>query len=127
MDAMRGLKKMSKVILVVEDDEDNSFLIDKILSNQGYEVKLAKTGNAGIEYCQDQKVDLILMDISLPDINGLEVTKKIRQMPGFESVPVIAITAYAMEDAAVQAGCTSYIGKPFKPNDLVNTIKKLLG
>jgi two-component system, cell cycle response regulator DivK len=116
-----------KKILVVEDNEQNMYLMNYLLGKMGYAILQAKTGMEGIEMALLEKPDLILMDIQLPDIDGLEVTKRIRESETDGSIPIIAVTSYAMvgdRERAMQAGCTGYIEKPINPESFVREIER---
>jgi len=118
-----------KRILVVEDNETNMYLIGFILRNGGYEVIEARSGEEGVELAIKEKPDLILMDIQLPGIDGLEATKRIRKSEAGEEIPIIALTSYAMtgdREKALRAGCTGYIEKPINPETFIGEIKKYL-
>jgi two-component system, cell cycle response regulator DivK len=118
-----------KRVLIIEDNEDNLYLIKFILENNKIDVISAKTGSEGYKIALDEKPDLILMDIQLPDINGLEVTRMIRGTVGFDSIPIIAITSYAMpgdKQKSLAAGCTGYIEKPLDPETFMDSINKFL-
>lgn len=118
-----------KKILIIEDNEDNLYLIQFILSVHSFTVISAMTGEAGYNMALSEKPVLILMDIQLPDINGLEVTKKIRKSPEGKDVPIVALTSYAMtgdRQKAIEAGCTGYIEKPLNPETFLENILKFL-
>ena len=118
-----------KRILVVEDNETNIYLISFILRKNGYEVTEARTGEEGVELAIKEKPDLIIMDIQLPGIDGLEATRKIRESEADGEVPIIALTSYAMtgdRERALKAGCTGYIEKPINPDTFISEIKKYL-
>ena len=118
-----------KRILVVEDNEDNLYLIRFILEENGYEVIEARDGAEGVELAVNKKPDLILMDILLPDIDGMEVTRRIRASEADSDIPIIALTSYAMvgdRDKALAAGCTGYIEKPINTETVMAEIKKYL-
>ena len=118
-----------KLILIVEDNEDNYILADKILSHFGYQTVIKSTGKDTLEWCDNNKPSLILMDISLPDIEGTEVTKRLRLKKEFNEIPIVALTAYAMDSElqkAIDAGCNSFLTKPFLPMDLIKKIKEYL-
>lgn len=118
-----------KRILIIEDNEDNLYMIKFILEHSKLEVICAKTGTEGIEATIKDKPDLILMDIQLPDINGLEVTKKIRQLTPDRQLPIVAISSYAMtgdKQKALEAGCTGYIEKPINPETIIDEIQSFL-
>lgn len=118
-----------KNILVVEDNEKNMYLISFILKKKGYEVIEATTGEQGVELAIRDKPDLILMDIQLPGIDGLEATKRIRGSEADGEIPIIALTSHAMvgdRKKALAAGCTGYIEKPIDPETFMAEIEKHL-
>jgi CheY-like chemotaxis protein len=123
-----GGKKMKR-ILVIEDNETNMYLISFILKKNGYEVIEVRTGEEGIELAIKEKSDLILMDIQLPGIDGLETTRRIRESKADGEVPIIALTSYVMagdRERALKAGCNGYIEKPINPDTFIDEIKKYL-
>jgi len=102
-------------ILYVEDNFDNRILIKRVLEVEGYTVIEADCGRAGLELALSARPDLILVDINLPDIDGYEITRRLRQTDGFDQVPIVALTANALEgdrQKALNAGCDGYISKP---------------
>jgi two-component system cell cycle response regulator DivK len=118
-----------KRILIIEDNEDNMYMIKFILEQNQLNVIWAPTGSEGYDIALKEKPDLILMDIQLPDINGLEVTKMIRQSELHDLIPIIAISSYAMtgdKQKALDAGCTAYIEKPIDPETIMDSIRKYL-
>jgi len=118
-----------KRILVVEDNETNIYLISFILRKNGYEVTEARTGEEGVKLAIKDKPDLIIMDIQLPGIDGLEATRKIRESKVDGEIPIIALTSYAItgdRERALKAGCTGYIEKPINPDTFISEIKKYL-
>ena len=118
-----------KKILVVEDNEINMYLSCRILKSSGYEVIEARSGEEGVELAIKEKPDLIIMDIQLPGIDGLETTKRIRESQADGEIPIIALTSYAMagdKKKALKAGCTGYVEKPINPDTLLGEIKKYL-
>jgi len=118
-----------KRILVVEDNEINMYLCSRILKSSGYEVIEARSGEEGVELTIKEKPDLILMDIQLPGIDGLETTKRIRKSEANGEIPIIALTSYAMagdREKALKAGCTGYIEKPINPDTFMSEIEKYL-
>lgn len=120
---------MPKRILIVEDNENNMYLITFILKNRGYGVIQAWTGEEGIALAGKEKPDLIVMDIMLPGIDGLETTKKIRTSEDLKQIPVVALTSYAMvgdREKAIEAGCTGYIEKPINPDTFIEELEKYL-
>ena len=107
-----------KNMLIIEDNADNCILINKILEHAGYQTQIADTDMKGYEMALNTKPDCIQLDIVLPDINGEEVLKKIRQKEQIKSIPVIAVTSSAMpgdEARLLAAGCNGYIEKPIDP------------
>lgn len=120
---------MSK-ILMVEDNEMNRDMLSRRLERKGFEVVIAVDGQAGIAMAQSEQPDLILMDMSLPVIDGWEATRKIKANPGTQNIPVIALTAHAMagdEQKALKAGCDDYDTKPVNFNRLLEKMAKYLG
>ncbi len=118
-----------KRILVVEDNETNMYLIRFMLEKNGYEVIEAIEGATGVELAGKEKPDLILMDIQLPDIDGLESTKRIRASEANSEIPIVALTSFAMagdRERALAAGCTGYIEKPINPETFMAEIEKYL-
>ena len=120
---------MSKILLV-EDNEMNRDMLTRRLERKGFEVVIAVDGQAGVDMASSSSPDIILMDLSLPVIDGWEATRKIKADPATRSIPVIALTAHAMagdEQKALQAGCNDYDTKPIDLKRLLNKIEKLLG
>ncbi len=121
------MKPKTPTILIIEDDEASREFLSEVISIQGYEFILAGNGIDGIEQFTKHGADLILLDIRLPDISGIEVLKKLRKLS--PSVPVIAQTAFAMEkdrDEFLKAGFDGYLSKPIKPDDLISAIETFL-
>jgi CheY-like chemotaxis protein len=105
------------------------YLISYILKKKGYEIIEAGTGEQGVELAIKEKPDLIIMDIQLPGIDGLEATKRIRTSGTNGNTPIIVITSYAMtgdKEKALEAGCTGYIEKPINPDTVISEIEKYL-
>ena len=118
-----------KRILVVEDNEKNMYLVSFILKKNGYEVIEARSGEEGIELAAKKKPDLVLMDVQLPGIDGLEATKRLRESEADSKVPIVALTSYSMvgdKEKALSAGCTGYIEKPIDPDTFMGEIEKYL-
>ena len=118
-----------KRVLVVEDNETNLYLIKFMLEKNGYEVIEAREGAMGVELAIKEKPDLILMDVQLPDIDGLEATKRIRASDADSDIPIVALTSFAMpgdREKALAAGCTGYIEKPINPDTFIAEIEKYL-
>ena len=118
-----------KKILVVEDNENNLYMMKFLLNKSGYDVAVAKTGLEGIELSETEKPSLILMDIQLPDIDGYEVTRRIRMKEAADPPPIVAVTSYAMtgdREKSLKAGCTGYIEKPIDPATFISEIEKYI-
>ncbi len=118
-----------KKILVVEDNEKNMYLMDFLLKKNNYKVMKATSGNEGVRIALEENPDLILMDIQLPDINGLEATRVIRKSKSSKKIPIIAVTSYAMsgdKERLIRGGCTGYIEKPINIEAFLSEIKKYL-
>lgn len=116
-------------ILVVEDNETNMYLIRFILERNGYEVIAARDGGEGVRLAAAERPDLIIMDIQLPDINGLEATRMIRRAEAGGQTPIIALTSYAVvgdREKALAAGCTGYIEKPINPDTFMGEVERFL-
>jgi len=121
---------MSKCILVVEDQEDNRQILRDLLGSAGYDLTEAENGEEAIAAVARRRPDLILMDIQLPVMDGYEATRRIRTNPDLRSVPIIAVTSYALagdEDKALAAGCDGYVTKPYSPRDLLAKVRTCLG
>jgi CheY-like chemotaxis protein len=108
---------MPKTILIVEDYAVNRSFLKFLLEEYGYEVLEAENGLEAVETVQNQPPDLILMDLAMPDMDGLTATEKIRQMDGMAKLPIIAVSAYGQlyEERAMNAGFDDFISKPFDP------------
>jgi two-component system cell cycle response regulator DivK len=120
---------MAKKILVVEDNPANMKLVIAALKPHGYQIQQATDGEEALEVAAKDVPDLIIMDMRLPKMSGWEATKKLREMPEFSKIPVIAVTAYAMkgdEDRALAAGCNTYLAKPINVRELRRVIGELL-
>ncbi|MCX8034051.1 MAG: response regulator [Thermodesulfovibrio sp.] len=115
-----------KKILIVDDNEDARELVKKILKRHGYEIIEAVDGEEAIAKAIAYRPDLILMDISIPKIDGYEATRRLKARPDFKDTPIIAFTAHAMrgdQEKALQAGCNGYISKPINVRDFPEQIK----
>ena len=120
---------MSKLILVVEDQEDNRRIMRDLLTSAGYEVIEAVTGQEGVTAAETYRPDLILMDIQLPGLDGYEATRKIKAVPDLHHIPIIVVTSYALSGddvKAFEAGCDAYVSKPFSPRALLAKIHEYL-
>jgi two-component system cell cycle response regulator DivK len=120
---------MAKKILIVEDDPRNMKLVMMTLKPHGYELLSATDGEKALEMALDNRPDLILMDLQLPKLNGLEVTRRIRKDPAMRKTPIIALTAFAMkgdEEKCFEAGCNAYVAKPINTRELPGKIAGLI-
>ncbi len=120
---------MSKTVLIVEDNELNMKLFNDLLYAQGYRTLQTQDGMNALEIARKEMPDLILMDIQLPEVSGLEVTKWLKEEDDLRHIPVIAVTAFAMkgdEEKIRDGGCEDYIAKPISVVDFLATIKRFL-
>jgi len=118
-----------KTILYVEDNEMNRKIVRDLLKRTKYSLVEAHDGEAGVAKALEIRPDLILMDIQLPKISGLEATKRLRSEAATKATPIITITSFALsgdELKAKEAGATAYLAKPYSPFDLLNLIRKIL-
>lgn len=119
-----------KTVLLVEDNEDNLVIYSTILRHSGFEVIEARDGKAGIETAKAKHPGLILMDVSIPIIDGWEATRRLKADPETADIPIIALTAHALESdqkKAAEAGCDGYLAKPAEPRLVLATVKRYLG
>jgi CheY-like chemotaxis protein len=126
---VEGMMNISKRVLLVDDFEDSRFSLSKLLEIEGYEVMEAGNGAEAIDLALSGKPDLILMDLSLPVIDGLSATRQIRQHEALNSVPIIALSAHDVSEfqaKAKDAGCTDYITKPVDFKALMTMLSKYL-
>lgn len=117
-------------VLLVEDTEDNRFMMRRLLEMSGYHVVEATNGDEAVKLAESELPGLILMDLSLPVIDGLAATRLIRKLPQLAKTPIIAVSAHDTADflnEALQAGCNSYITKPIDFNELEQLIVRELG
>jgi len=117
---------MAKTVLVVEDNELNMKLFHDLLEANGYQTIQTRNGLEAIDLARQHRPDLILMDIQLPEVSGLEVTKWIKEDDDLRSIPVIAVTAFAMkgdEERIRQGGCEAYLSKPISVSKFIETVK----
>ncbi len=121
--------KLPKRILVVEDNPDNRILITDVLSSLNYEVLVAIDGESGIALAQSERPDLILMDLSLPKMDGWTAASQLKQNEALAHIPVIALTAHAMvgdREKALKAGCDDYVSKPIDLRELASKLSHYL-
>jgi two-component system cell cycle response regulator DivK len=120
---------MTKKVLIVEDNELNMKLFHDLLDAHGYETLQTRDGIEALEIARVNRPDLILMDIQLPEVSGLEVTKWIKEDDSLRSIPVIAVTAFAMkgdEEKIREGGCEAYISKPISVTQFLETVQRFL-
>jgi len=116
------------VVLVVEDFEDNRFMMRRLLEMSGYRVVEAVNGNQAVELATSVRPDIILMDLSLPQLDGLAATRRIRTQGGLARVPIVAVSAHDSADfhaEALAAGCNEYVTKPIDFDQLVNLLDRM--
>ncbi|TMF58791.1 MAG: response regulator [Chloroflexi bacterium] len=121
---------MSRLILVVEDDVMMQKMALKILRSRGFRCELAKDGRQAVALAASLRPGLILMDMSLPEMNGWEATRELKAVPALASIPVVAITAHAMvgdRESALAAGCVECLTKPYELADLVAIAERYAG
>ncbi|NNG01472.1 MAG: response regulator [Desulfobacteraceae bacterium] len=120
---------MGVKILVIEDNRQNRYLITYLLEHKGYKVLQAVNGIAGIRLSIDERPDLILLDIQLPDMDGYAVAETLTADPTTSNIPIVAVTSYAMvgdREQALSAGCRGYIEKPIDPENFASQIESFL-
>ncbi|EKE76099.1 MULTISPECIES: response regulator [Oceanibaculum] len=120
---------MAKTVLIVEDNELNMKLFHDLLEAHGYNILQTRDGMEALKIARDKRPDLILMDIQLPEVSGLEVTKWIKEDDRLKAIPVIAVTAFAMkgdEEKIREGGCEAYIAKPISVQNFLETVQKFL-
>lgn len=120
---------MAKKILIVEDNELNMKLFNDLLEAHGFETVTTRDGTKALAMTRQEKPDLILMDIQLPEVSGLDITREIKAEDDIKNIPIIAVTAFAMkgdEDKIKECGCNGYISKPISIVTFIETIKNHL-
>ncbi len=120
---------MGAKILYIEDNADNRLLVRRVLMADDYEILEAEDGFTGIALAEKEHPNLILMDMNLPEINGYDLTRQLRKIPGLQSIPIIAMTANVMHgdrEKAMEAGCNGYIPKPIDVDALPRQIEQFL-
>ncbi|MBC7929107.1 MAG: response regulator [Rubrivivax sp.] len=118
------------IVLVVEDFEDNRFMMRRLLEMSGYQVVEAVNGKQAVEKAESESPAIILMDLSLPQLDGLSATRQIRQREEMSKVPIIAVSAHDSADfhaEALAAGCNEYVTKPIDFDQLVQLLDRLTG
>ncbi|MCB1449850.1 MAG: response regulator [Nitratireductor sp.] len=121
---------MAKSVMIVEDNELNMKLFNDLLEANGYRTIKTRNGLEALDLAREHRPNLILMDIQLPEVSGLEVTKWIKEDDRLHSIPIIAVTAFAMkgdEERIRQGGCEAYISKPISVAKFIETIRSFIG
>lgn len=121
---------MRKTVLIVEDNELNMKLFHDLLEAHGYDIVGTRNGIEALELARRHRPDLILMDIQLPEVSGLEVTKWLKDDPELRMIPVVAVTAFAMkgdEERIRQGGCEAYLSKPISVAKFIDTVRQYVG
>jgi two-component system cell cycle response regulator DivK len=124
------MSETGKLVLLVEDNEDNRIVYSTILKHFGYSVIEALNGEEGIAKARAQQPDLVLMDISIPVIDGWEATQVLKHDPATRHIPIIALTAHALasdREKAMEVGCDGYLAKPCEPRAVVAEVQRFLG
>ena len=117
------------VILVAENEENNRLLMEQILSMAGYQYVSASNGAEVLSLLERYSVDVVLLDLSMPVLDGFRTTQMIRRTPKLASLPVVAVTGYASREdreEALEAGCTDLLAKPFRTHELVEVVERML-
>ena len=121
---------MPKTVMIVEDNELNMKLFNDLLESRGYSIIQTRNGMEALDLARAHHPDLILMDIQLPEVSGLVVTKWLKEDDDLQSIPVIAVPAFAMKGAAErirQGGCEAYISKPISVTSFLDTVRRFIG
>jgi two-component system cell cycle response regulator DivK len=121
---------MAKTVLIVEDSELNMRLFNDLLEAFGYKTVKSRDGRQAIPLAREHKPDLIIMDIQLPEISGLELTDRMKKDEALKKIPIVAVTAFAMrgdEQKIMAAGCDAYLSKPISVTTFLETISKFIG
>jgi two-component system, cell cycle response regulator DivK len=125
-----GAGEMAKTVLIVEDNELNMKLFHDLLEAHGYRTVGTRNGIEALDLARLHRPDLVLMDIQLPEVSGLEVTKWLKDDPELRAIPVVAVTAFAMkgdEERIREGGCEAYLSKPISVGKFIETIRHFLG
>ncbi|MBO0902263.1 response regulator [Jiella sonneratiae] len=121
---------MAKKVMIVEDNELNMKLFRDLLAAHGYDTVQTRSGLEAVDLARANRPDLILMDIQLPEISGLDVTRQLKADPELFKIPIVAVTAFAMkgdEERIRQGGCEAYISKPISVNRFMEVVRSFLG
>lgn len=124
-----GASTSREMILVVENEENNRCLMEQILGFAGFRSVSASNGQEALDLLDSERIDLVLIDLSMPVLDGYRATEIIRRRPDGAHLPIVAVTAHAMSedrDLALAAGCTDYLAKPYRPTELIDLVERLL-
>jgi CheY-like chemotaxis protein len=127
---VKNSKDSRRTILIVDDFDDTRLLLRTWLQKKGFRVVEAENGNHAITAAEASHPDLIIMDVEMPELDGLAATRKIRELKDFSAVPIVAVSAYGADqyrDYALAAGCNEYVSTPFEPDELEELIRQLIG
>ena len=116
-------------LLVVDDNRVNRLLLGRTLEQQGHSVAFAADGRRALEMLAKERFDLVLLDVEMPELDGLAATRKIRQLKNLAGVPIVAVSAYGADqyrEHALEAGCNEYVSTPFEPDELERVIRSLI-
>lgn len=119
----------AKIILYVEDNQDNRLLVRRILQAEGYQVMEAENASDALQAVKSRRPDLVLMDINMPEVDGYTLTSRLKSHPGLENTPIVAVTANVMKgdrEKTIEAGCDGYIQKPIDVDTLPDQIARFL-
>ena len=120
---------MAKTVLIVEDNDLNMKLFRDLLEAHGFDTLQTKDGREALQIARDHRPDLIIMDIQLPEVSGLEVTRWIKDDSDIKSIPIVAVTAFAMkgdEEKIREGGCEAYIAKPISVSQFIDTVRRFV-
>jgi CheY-like chemotaxis protein len=118
-----------RTILIVDDFDDTRLLLRTWLQKKGFRVVEAENGNRAVAQAESSRPDLIIMDVEMPELDGLAATRKIRELSIFQDLPIVAVSAYGADqyrDHAIAAGCNEYVSTPFEPEELERLIRSLI-
>jgi two-component system cell cycle response regulator DivK len=125
---LKTADKRKRTILIVDDFDDTRLLLRTWLEKKGYQVIEAENGNQAVARAEENEPDLIIMDVEMPELDGLAATRKIRQIKRLRRVPIVAVSAYGADqfrDNALAVGCNEYVSTPFEPDELEKLIRSL--
>ena len=126
---LKNLSESPRTILIVDDFDDTRLLLRTWLQRKGYRVVEAENGNRAIAAAERDRPDLIIMDVEMPELDGLAATRRIRELENFAGVPIVAVSAYGADqyrEHALAAGCNEYVSTPFEPEELERLIRTLI-